>query len=305
VVKSCGGQDSNPRTPAGADLESFRGRSGGGSDRRIDVSEEDLELYVKHKGMTTCYKHTIRCKLLVRKFLENQKWKISYSDTLSYFNEIRNQCSPKTYRDNVLIVRDFLRFLGFEWSNRIKLPKIPHRLPVFVRTEQIEKLLSEIETIEDPIKSQQLRAFTILGATTGMRSEEIYKLTPDEIDLKNRSIRLTNTKSGEDRMVFFNEDAKKELEILLEWGNLPLFPYRIIQRFYYTAKDRCDGLLPKYLRKYFSTTSDKLGMPTGVKKRLMGHSTNGDIDLQHYSALTFDDLKAIYNRYWDEVQISL
>ena len=41
-------------------------------------------------------------------------------------------------------------------------------------------------------------------------------------------------------------------------------------------------------------------MPTGVKKRLMGHSINGDIDLLHYSALAFDDLKSIYDRYWGD-----
>jgi len=46
-----------------------------------------------------------------------------------------------------------------------------------------------------------------------------------------------------------------------------------------------------------------LGMPTGVKKRLMGHSINGDIDLIHYSALAFDDLKGIYDRYWNDVRI--
>jgi len=33
----------------------------------------------------------------------------------------------------------------------------------------------------------------------------------------------------------------------------------------------------------------------------MGHSINGDIDLIHYSALAFDDLKAIYDRYWKDV----
>jgi len=82
-----------------------------------------------------------------------------------------------------------------------------------------------------------------------------------------------------------------------------VFPERIVQRFYVSKKNKMGGLLAKHLRKYFSSMSDKLGMPTGVKKRLMGHSTSGDVDLQHYSALTFDELKEIYDKYWGEVRI--
>ena len=104
-------------------------------------------------------------------------------------------------------------------------------------------------------------------------------------------------------MVFFNEEAKKELEKLLRMQVFPILPERIIQRFYVSRKDKTDGLLAKHLRKYFSATCDKLGMPTGVKKRLMGYSINGDIDLLHYSALAFDDLKAIYDRYWNDVHL--
>jgi intergrase/recombinase len=83
----------------------------------------------------------------------------------------------------------------------------------------------------------------------------------------------------------------------------PVFPERIVQRFYVSKKNNMGGLLAKHLRKYFSSKSDKLGMPTGVKKRLMGHSTSGDVDLQHYSALTFDELKEIYDRYWGGARI--
>jgi intergrase/recombinase len=89
----------------------------------------------------------------------------------------------------------------------------------------------------------------------------------------------------------------------LEMQNEPVFAERIVQRFYVSKKNNMGGLLAKHLRKYFSSKSDKLGMPTGVKKRLMGHSTSGDVDLQHHSALTFDELKEIYDRYWGGARI--
>jgi integrase/recombinase XerD len=269
----------------------------------VVIEEGDLELYAKHKGTTCGHKHVIRCELLVRNFLEAQGWKVSYQSTLDQFNAIREQFSPKKYRDTVLFVRDFLRFMGLEWCNRIKLPRVPKRLPVYVKPEQIARLLAEIEKLEDPQRRQQLKAFTLLGMTTGMRSEEMYRLTPDVIDLKSATIQVRNTKSGLDRLVFLNEPTKKEISKLLEMDEQPLFQYRVIQRFYERMRSQTSDLLPKHLRKFFSAESDRRGLPTGVKKRLMGHSINGDIDLLHYSALAFDDLKAIYERYWGEVRI--
>ena len=171
-----------------------------------------------------------------------------------------------------------------------------------MKEEHIRELLEEVDKLEEP-KKQILRAFTIIGMCTGMRVHELYALSPDQTDLQSRSISLRKTKSGIPRVVFFNEVAKKELEKLLKMQIFPILPERIIQRFYVSRKDKTDGLLAKHLRKYFSATCDKRGMPTGVKKRLMGHSINGDIDLIHYSALAFDDLKEIYDKYWNKVQI--
>ena len=38
----------------------------------------------------------------------------------------------------------------------------------------------------------------------------------------------------------------------------------------------------KYMRKFFSQQSDRLAIPTAVKKILMGHSLRGDVDLGYY-----------------------
>jgi len=164
----------------------------------------------------------------VRNYLEAQGWKVSYQSTLDHFNVIKEQFSPKKYRDTVLIVRDFLRFMGLEWSNRIKLPRVPKRLPVYVRPEQIMDLLIAIEKLEDPQRCQQLKAFTLLRMITGMRSEEMYRLMPEAINLKSATIQVRNTKTGVDRLVFLNETTTKEIAKLLEMDERPLFPYLVI-----------------------------------------------------------------------------
>ena len=203
-----------------------------------------------------------------------------------------------------------MRFLGISWASTIKLPKRTKKLPTRISINRLHSFLeldNEFDwSKESPkIKSLRLRAFLILGAVSGMRPHELYGLTPEQIDLNSRSIKLEHTKTDEPRYTFFNHEAQREIEMLLDLKpKLPLFPKRVIQKTFTAMKDKTDNLQAMHLRKFFSSTSDKLGMPTGVKKRLMGHSINGDVDLIHYSALAFDDLKAIYDRYWDVVQIS-
>jgi len=65
------------------------------------------------------------------------------------------------------------------------------------------------------------------------------------------------------------------------------------------------------MRKFFSQQSDRLGMPTAIKKILMGHVVSNeeyvlsasDIDLGHYDFQDEEDLKKIYDRYWRDFKI--
>jgi len=178
-----------------------------------------------------------------------------------------------------------------------------------VKEEQLHIFLISLKDIKNSkepseIREQKLKTFIVLGDVSGIREHEFYNLSHTQIDLKNRAIKLENTKTDAPRYVFFNIEAQQELENLFALNpTLPLFPRNTIQRAFVEIEAKTGDLQPKHLRKFFSSKSDKLGMPTGVKKRLMGHSTSGDVDLQHYSALTFDELKEIYDKYWGEVRI--
>jgi integrase/recombinase XerD len=283
--------------------------------RRIDFSykikKEDLQLFIKHKASTTRGNWYKSYEKYIRAYLDALGWQVSFSGTLDHFTNLRPKYSSKTYRDNVLCIREFLRFQEIEWAAKIKLPKAKKMLPIIVKEDQLHtclRLINEIDSAYEPlrIRRQRLKAFMVLGAVSGVRAHELYDLTPEQIDLKNRSIKLENTKTDEPRVVIFNSAAQQELKKLISMKpRLPLFPKRIIQKTFRSLKNKTGDLEAKHLRKFFSSKSDKLGMPSGVKKRLMGHSTTGDIDLQHYSALTFEDLKEIYDRYWGNIQIEI
>ena len=212
------------------------------------LEEGDLQLFIKHKASTTRGNWYKSYEKYIRAYLDALGWQFSFSGTLDHFNKLKPKYSSKTYRDNVLCIREFLRFQEIEWAAKIKLPKMKKMLPIIVKEDQPHtclRLMDEIDSAYEPL---------------GIRRQRLKKL----ISMNPR---------------------------------LPLFPKRIIQKTFRSLKNKTGDLEAKHLRKFFSSMSDKLRRPSGVKKRLMGHSTTGDIDLQHYSALTFEDLKEIYDRY--------
>jgi integrase len=50
------------------------------------------------------------------------------------------------------------------------------------------------------------------------------------------------------------------------------------------------GLTPHCTRHTFSTQAKRCGMDSGIRKRIMGHSLNGDITESVYTHPTFNDL---------------
>ena len=132
-----------------------------------------------------------------------------------------------------------------------------------------------------------------------MRAEELYKLRLNDIDVEDRVIRVRAeiAKDFEDRVTFFSEEAKEALIYYLEitGGRDYLFSKKSLN--YHLAK-LSDSLRMKHMRKFFSQQSDRLGMPTAVKKILMGHSLRGDVDLSHYDFQDEEELKEVYDRYW-------
>ena len=50
------------------------------------------------------------------------------------------------------------------------------------------------------------------------------------------------------------------------------------------------GLTPHCTRHTFSTQAKRCGMDSGIRKRIMGHSLNGDVTESVYTHPTFEDL---------------
>lgn len=137
----------------------------------------------------------------------------------------------------------------------------------------------------------------LLCSTSGLRAEELYKLKLDDIDVEDRVIhvRAEIAKDYEDRVTFFSLEAQEALHDYLPLaGSRPFVKDTLVKDFRkLNVKSSHTVLRLKLMRKFFSQQSDRLGMPTAVKKILMGHSTAGDVDLSHYDFQDEEELKRI------------
>jgi len=169
----------------------------------------------------------------------------------------------------------------------------------------IEKddIVSALNIYENTEYYQRIKAIIYLGISSGLRAEELYQLTPNDIDIHNRIIHVNHdpnngqsTKTKRSRVSFYTEETKDILdEYLTHFNNNK----NLKKLFYQSRMERLFRNTPirvKHLRKYFSQEWDRRGGPTSIKKILMGHSLKGDVDLMHYNSQSPEDLKSIYNK---------
>ncbi|MEM2508708.1 MAG: site-specific integrase, partial [Candidatus Thermoplasmatota archaeon] len=196
-----------------------------------------------------------------------------------------------------LQIKKFLRYLKIEWADEIEIPKMKDYQPKRITIEDVKNLLSFIKNKD---KFGRYKALILLGATSGMRAEEIYKLQKDDIHLNERKIvvRAEIAKTKKTRICFFSKETKEALENFLRKDIEKLFPQDVIHKDF-----RFAPLKVKDLRKFFSQEWDRRNGNYFAKRILMGHSLKKDIDASHYTYLDEDDLKAVYDKVMGDLKI--
>jgi len=215
---------------------------------------------------------------------------------------IQKKQATTTYRKRVYQIRKFLSYMDIEWATQINPPPEPQYLPKRISSDAIKETLSNYQNNEYYL---QVKAIILLGSTSGMRAEELYQLTLDDIDLDNKIVRINHnpnngqsTKTKQSRVSFFTDDARNALTEYIGFyqhnnGLKCLFSQTHIERLFRNGNA---SIQVKDLRKYFSQEWDRRGGPTSIKKILMGHSLKGDVDLMHYNCQSEEDLKKIYDK---------
>ena len=264
------------------------------------VKIEDLRAYLsllEVNGLSNGWIYTIEHHLL--KYLEFTGWMADKAKTLEYLKLLKEKASTSYYRKISYQIRKFLSYLNIEWAKDIKPPKEPDYEARRITAGDIIATIEYFRTSEYFI---QLKALILLGATSGLRAEELYKLTMDDIDLANRVVYVRHnpkegktTKTSKSRISFFSMEAKEALE---EYFNFfkharlkKLFSKTHIERLFRKAPIRV-----KDLRKFFSQQWERLNGSYAVKELLLGHSIKRSVDLQHYTYLDEEDLRQVYEQ---------
>ncbi|RLI82729.1 site-specific integrase [Archaeoglobales archaeon] len=255
-----------------------------------------------------------RYKTVVLKFLEDLSYNLEDKRVINYINRLKSRFAPGTARKHVLRIRAFLKFIDHPLANQIELPKVPRkRRKLVIKVEHLRALIKEIdEKLSDPYRLK-LKSAILLSATSGLRAEELYRIRLEDLDIENRTIyvRAEIAKDYEDRVTFFSKEAQAVLDEYLNTfkPSNPLFSKKSILHQFSKLDTR---LRIKHMRKFFSQQSDRLGMPTAIKKMLMGHVLSdeefviprgSDVDLSHYDFQDEEELKKIYDKYWKDFKI--
>ena len=110
---------------------------------------------------------------LLTQYFKYCDYELTKNMTLQYLNQIMHIYSQATYRKRVLQIRKWLRFLNLNYLDNMKMPSEPSYFPIYISIEDINHAL---QYFNNHSYEKQGKALIMLGAYTGLRSSEIYRL---------------------------------------------------------------------------------------------------------------------------------
>ncbi len=267
--------------------------------RGIHVDERDISRHLSRIELTGVSDNWLdRIEQIIREYVDAVNGCIDEDTTLEYLQRLQNEHDVGGYKKMFYQIRKFCVSMGADWASDLKAPKDRNNNDITIwRPADIRDAYDYLSNLY----TRRYSAALLIGATSGIRAEELYNLDWDDIDLDERVIYVRKSKTGQRRIAFFNDEAAREMQAFLSED---IDEYKFVEREfmqpfneYATRKFfRKTNVMPKHLRKFFSQEWDRHGGNTNIKKILMGHSLNGDIDLSHYAAHDVDDLRAEYER---------
>ena len=129
-------------------------------------------------------------------------------DIEAYVDQLlRKRRTPKTITCHLQTIRLFFDYFINEEEvdminpvTKISL-RLPKPLPRHLKDNQVTTLFAVITDLRD-------RAIFMLMLRSGLRVEEVAKLTVDAVEYHRRQLFVSNGKGGKDRVVYLSEDAQ-------------------------------------------------------------------------------------------------
>lgn len=189
---------------------------------------------------------------------------------------------------------------------RIEGPKRKKALPYFIKETEMDRLLDEVN-FPDCYEGHRDHLILQTFYSTGIRLSELCGLNVEDVDLSNRTMKVTG-KRNKQRIIPLGQEMLDEVAAFLlirpqadgenalflsEKGKRMTKPMvqRIVRQYLglvTTLKKRS----PHVLRHSFATAMLNHGAEIGVVKELLGHESIATTEI--YTHTTFEELRKIY-----------
>jgi len=188
--------------------------------------------------------------------------------------------------NKISAIRSFYRFLQREEIirenplERVTSPKLDHRLPKFLTTEEITRLLNAPD-ISKPVGKRD-RALLELLYASGLRVSEITGLNLTGVDVDNREIRVVG-KGQKERIVLMGQPAADALLDYLNNGRTQLAGSKKTEAVFITSLGQriIDRRVQKILNHYAKSVGiGKRVYPHILRHTFATHMLDGGADLR-------------------------
>jgi len=238
---------------------------------------------------------------------------LTMSDIDKYLSSARSRnLSNNTYAKLINCVRSFLRFLygrGYTGKDLASFIKVPAKIPPikeYLSDLDIKKIKKYLLVREEKYRNQNLRDKIIfgLGIDCGLRRQEFINLNWEDINFKENSINIKNSKGRKNRVVYFSNELGKLLHLYRKLSGKYINALirgahgkrltkcslqNIISRIYQESKTYRKNLTLHSLRHTYAERLRRKGVDLPTISKLLGHSRLDTTDI--YLHVNKDDFK--------------
>lgn len=198
-----------------------------------------------------------------------------------YHNNNDDELATITQGYHLIALRGFLAYLSKRdikslSPDKIELPKVSRRQVTFLRFDEIERLLEQIDTSNET--GLRDRAIIELLFSSGLRVSELVNLDIEHVNTKRREF-MVRGKGQKDRPVFISENAAKRVNDYLKSrsDSLPALFINYSRNNETSTSGDFRRLTPRSIQRIINKYTKMAGITKHVSPHTMRHSFATDL----------------------------
>lgn len=226
---------------------------------------------------------------------------------------MENAISPRSVRRKISTLSGFYKYLiirnvlSSSPVDKVPLPKVPKKLPVFVEENTMNFLFDSSFFTSDEIGVRD-KAVILLIYHTGMRLSELISVKLSGLDFVKNTVKVLG-KRNKERILPFSFEINETLKLYLSYREVlrgdylfvtpkgekmyPKLVYRIVHN-YLSKVSSLNKTSPHVLRHTFATHLLNNGADLNSIKELLGHANLSATQIYTHNSL--EKIKSIYKQ---------